>query len=286
VNAAEPLKIAGPPGKWTSRKLLVALLALVLVALNRKLGLDLAEADILALAGLAAAYVAGQGYVDGKQADVAVLECGEITCDPGSPVDGHPGRAVAASGCSCPSSGPDAVRRLYEERSSPVPRKISGTPWPDPAADGAAGSEERSLIREQAGFVRPALLAALLALSLALSGCAQHLGHPDRPDHTPQDAQLQTAKVEYGIKYLRGSLASVTAVAEQAKRDDPANAKYIDSQFAPVIEELSAAVDAYDTAYAAERESKWAWARALVGTAVMTGIRVGVPILIEQAAHR
>ena len=52
--------------KLKSRKLWVTLLAIALNALNRKLGLDLTENEIMSLSGVAGLYVAGQGWVDGK----------------------------------------------------------------------------------------------------------------------------------------------------------------------------------------------------------------------------
>lgn len=121
-----------------------------------------------------------------------------------------------------------------------------------------------------------------LALALGLVAC----GPSSISGDGQQGQNVQTEQVQYGIKYLRGTLATTIEAAESAKLKNPENAAYIDSQFKPVIAELAAAVDAYDTANASEREDKWAWARALVTTVVQTGVRVGVPLLIESAAHR
>lgn len=121
-----------------------------------------------------------------------------------------------------------------------------------------------------------------LALALGLSAC----GPAGSSGDAQQIQQVQAEQVQYGIKYLRGTLAATIEAAEAAKLKNPENAAYIDSQFKPVIAELAAAVDAYDSALANEREDRWAWARALVTTVVQTGIRVGVPLLIESAAHR
>lgn len=55
--------------KLKSRKLAAAVAMAVLVILNRKLALGLDAADLATLAGLAAAYVIGQGVADhGKSA--------------------------------------------------------------------------------------------------------------------------------------------------------------------------------------------------------------------------
>ncbi len=50
--------------KWRSRKLLVAVGAICIVALNRKLGLGLTDADVWAILALAVSYVTGQQVVD------------------------------------------------------------------------------------------------------------------------------------------------------------------------------------------------------------------------------
>lgn len=47
-----------------SKKLTVAILSILLVALNRKLGLGLEPSEITSLAGLVAAYLIGQGIAD------------------------------------------------------------------------------------------------------------------------------------------------------------------------------------------------------------------------------
>lgn len=54
--------------KLKSRKLITTLLVALLVVLNRKLGLGLDAADQATLAGLAAAYVLGQGMADNGKA--------------------------------------------------------------------------------------------------------------------------------------------------------------------------------------------------------------------------
>lgn len=53
--------------KWVSRKLAVAVLTALLVTLNKVIGLDLSEDSILALSGVAVAYLIAQGYVDSKE---------------------------------------------------------------------------------------------------------------------------------------------------------------------------------------------------------------------------
>jgi hypothetical protein len=150
------LRIASPPSKWASRKLLVAVLALVLVAVNRKLGLDLTEGDILALAGMAAAYVLGQGWVDGRQADAAVLDCGgldypmresRIECAPDSPVPGRIGHAPGNGGAG---------------------RRLGGAPWPGPDADAEEGVEGKPFVKRQAGKASVWIPLALAVLMLAL----------------------------------------------------------------------------------------------------------------------
>ncbi|MBM4346401.1 MAG: hypothetical protein FJ100_23745 [Deltaproteobacteria bacterium] len=50
--------------KLKSRKLVASVCAALLVVLNRKLGLGLDATDLATLAGLAAAYVIGQGVAD------------------------------------------------------------------------------------------------------------------------------------------------------------------------------------------------------------------------------
>jgi len=50
--------------KLYSRKLWVTIITGVLVAFNKKAGLNLSEEAIMALAGLSAAYVIGMSYVD------------------------------------------------------------------------------------------------------------------------------------------------------------------------------------------------------------------------------
>ena len=55
--------------RWTSRKLLITLISIALVALNKKLELQLSEEAVLALAGLSASYVLGVAYKESKQSD-------------------------------------------------------------------------------------------------------------------------------------------------------------------------------------------------------------------------
>lgn len=50
-----------------SKKLIVSTITILLVALNDKLGLQMSQETILAIAGVAAAYVAGQSHVDAKK---------------------------------------------------------------------------------------------------------------------------------------------------------------------------------------------------------------------------
>jgi len=57
--------------KLKSRKLAAAAIAALLVVLNRKLGLGLDAADLATLAGVAAAYVLGQGVADAGKAPKA-----------------------------------------------------------------------------------------------------------------------------------------------------------------------------------------------------------------------
>ena len=57
--------------KLKSRKLAAAALTALLVVCNRKLGLGLDTADLATLAGLAAAYVLGQGVADSGKAPKA-----------------------------------------------------------------------------------------------------------------------------------------------------------------------------------------------------------------------
>ncbi|GFK94759.1 hypothetical protein NNJEOMEG_02606 [Fundidesulfovibrio magnetotacticus] len=59
-----PCVMMSRPGKWSSRKLLVAVGVVLLVALNKRLGLELSETEIISLVGLAAAYIGGQLYED------------------------------------------------------------------------------------------------------------------------------------------------------------------------------------------------------------------------------
>ena len=53
--------------KFLSKKLAVALLTILLTALNKKLGLDLSETEIMAIVGFASSYVLGQSFVDSKE---------------------------------------------------------------------------------------------------------------------------------------------------------------------------------------------------------------------------
>lgn len=53
--------------KLLSRKLLVAVITLAVIALNRKLGLNLDADSIMAMLGLSGAYVASQAAVDFKK---------------------------------------------------------------------------------------------------------------------------------------------------------------------------------------------------------------------------
>ncbi|HET9554361.1 MAG TPA: hypothetical protein VFP50_15470 [Anaeromyxobacteraceae bacterium] len=52
----------------TVRRLAVTLATAAIVALNRKLGLGLEQPDVLALSGLAVAYLAQSGYVAAAKA--------------------------------------------------------------------------------------------------------------------------------------------------------------------------------------------------------------------------
>lgn len=52
----------------TVRRLAVTLATTAILALNRKLGLGLEQADVLALAGLVVAYLAQSGYVSAAKA--------------------------------------------------------------------------------------------------------------------------------------------------------------------------------------------------------------------------
>jgi len=50
-----------------SKKLITAIVSIITIALNKKIGLDLSENDILAIAGVAAAYITGQSFIDTKK---------------------------------------------------------------------------------------------------------------------------------------------------------------------------------------------------------------------------
>jgi len=52
-------------GKLGGRKWLISLVSVLLVGLNRVIGLDLSETAIASIAGIAAALVLGQGFADG-----------------------------------------------------------------------------------------------------------------------------------------------------------------------------------------------------------------------------
>lgn len=55
--------------KFISRKLVITFCYALLVALNKKTGLDVADEILMALAGVVATYLAAQGYVDSKTGD-------------------------------------------------------------------------------------------------------------------------------------------------------------------------------------------------------------------------
>ena len=56
----------------TVRRLAVAVVTAALIALNRKLGLGLEQPEVLALSGLAVAYLAQSGYVSAARAKADV----------------------------------------------------------------------------------------------------------------------------------------------------------------------------------------------------------------------
>jgi len=64
-------------GKIKSRKLWVAAIGGLLLALNRKLGLDLDTPTVLAIAGIVVWYLTSQGFVDWKKAGEPGKERGE-----------------------------------------------------------------------------------------------------------------------------------------------------------------------------------------------------------------
>ena len=58
--------------KLKSRKFIIATVTMVLLAFSAQMGLDLSEDQILGIVTVAASYCIGQGYADGKTAEVAV----------------------------------------------------------------------------------------------------------------------------------------------------------------------------------------------------------------------
>lgn len=52
--------------KYNSRKFIVAVLTAVSILLAKVTGVELSDADIACLAGVAVAYLGGQSYVDGQ----------------------------------------------------------------------------------------------------------------------------------------------------------------------------------------------------------------------------
>ena len=53
--------------KWLSRKLLVVLVNIGVIALNKQYNLGLSETDTITLAGVSAAYILGQSYQNSRQ---------------------------------------------------------------------------------------------------------------------------------------------------------------------------------------------------------------------------
>ena len=56
--------------KLFSRKLILTVACTALTVFNEKLGLGLSTESIMTVAGIVVAYVASQGYVDGKEKEL------------------------------------------------------------------------------------------------------------------------------------------------------------------------------------------------------------------------
>lgn len=71
MESINSLSIGGKMQKLKSRKFILTVATAILTVCNDGLGLGLPSESIMQIVGLVAAYVVGQGYVDGKEKEAS-----------------------------------------------------------------------------------------------------------------------------------------------------------------------------------------------------------------------